>query len=158
MGVNARKANPMGLKAEIQEAMKAAMKRGDRVSVSTYRLLLSALHNEEIKSRKELNTEEIHRVVSTLCKQRTEAIDLYRKGGRAELAEKEEAELKVLQRLLPEPFSESEVRALIKASIEEVGAKGVQDLGKVMKQLMPKVSGRTDGKRVNELAKELLGG
>jgi uncharacterized protein YqeY len=95
--------------------------------------------------------------VSTLCKQRTEAIDLYRKGGRAELAEKEDAELKVLQRLLPEPLSEDEVRALIKASIEEVGAKNVQDLGKVMKQLMSKVSGRTDGKRVNELAKELLG-
>ena len=147
----------MGLKVEIQEAMKAAMKRGDRLTVSTYRLLLSALHNEEIKSRKELNTEEINRVVSTLCKQRAEAIDLYRKGGRAELAEKEEAELKVLQRLLPEPLSEDDVRALIKASIEEVGAKNVQDLGKVMKQLMPKVSGRTDGKRVNELAKELLG-
>jgi uncharacterized protein len=147
----------MGLKVEIQEAMKAAMKAGDRLTVSTYRLLLSALHNEEIKSRKELSTEEIHRVVSTLCKQRAEAIDLYRKGGRAELAEKEEAELKVLQRLLPEPLSEDEVRALIKASIEEVGAKNVQDLGKVMKQLMPKVSGRTDGKRVNELAKELLG-
>jgi uncharacterized protein len=148
----------MGLKVEIQEAMKAAMKRGDRLTVSTYRLLLSALHNEEIKSRKELNIEEIHRVVSTLCKQRVEAIDLYRKGGRAELAEKEEAELKVLQRLLPEPISEAEVRALIKASIEEVGAKSIQDLGKVMKQLMPKVSGRTDGKRVNQLAKELLGG
>jgi uncharacterized protein YqeY len=147
----------MGLKVEIQEAMKAAMKAGDRLTVSTYRLLLSALHNEEIKSRKELSTEEIHRVVSTLCKQRAEAIDLYRKGGRAELAEKEEAELKVLQRLLPEPLSEDEVRALIKASIEEVGAKNVQDLGKVMKQLMPKVTGRTDGKRVNELAKELLG-
>jgi uncharacterized protein YqeY len=147
----------MGLKVEIQEAMKAAMKRGDRLTVSTYRLLLSALHNEEIKSRKELTTEEIHRVVSTLCKQRTEAIDLYRKGGRAELAEKEDAELKVLQRLLPEPLSEDEVRALIKASIEEVGAKNVQDIGKVMKQLMPKVSGRTDGKRVNELTKELLG-
>lgn len=147
----------MGLKVEIQEAMKAAMKSGDRLKVSTYRLLLSALHNEEIKSRKELNTEEIHRVVSTLCKQRTEAIDLYRKGGRAELAEKEDAELKVLQRLLPEPLSEDEVRGLIKASIEEVGAKNVQDLGKVMKQLMPKISGRTDGKRVNELAKELLG-
>jgi uncharacterized protein YqeY len=148
----------MGLKVEIQEAMKAAMKRGDRLTVSTYRLLLSALHNEEIKSRKELNIEEIHRLVSTLCKQRAEAIDLYRKGGRAELAEKEEAELKILQRLLPEPISEAEVRALIKASIEEVGAKSVQDLGKVMKQLMPKVSGRTDGKRVNQLAKELLGG
>jgi uncharacterized protein len=148
----------MGLKVEIQETMKAAMKRGDRLTVSTYRLLLSALHNEEIKSRKELNIEEIHRLVSTLCKQRAEAIDLYRKGGRVELAEKEEAELKILQRLLPEPISEAEVRALIKASIEEVGAKSVQDLGKVMKQLMPKVSGRTDGKRVNQLAKELLGG
>ena len=147
----------MGLKVEIQESMKAAMKSGDRLTVSTYRLLLSALHNEEIKSRKELNTEEIHRVVSTLCKQRAEAIELYRKGGRAELAEKEDAELKVLQRLLPEPLSEDEVRDLIKASIEEVGAKNVQDLGKVMKQIMPKVSGRTDGKRVNELAKELLG-
>ena len=147
----------MGLKIEIQEAMKAAMKSGDRLPVSTSRLLLSALHNEEIKNRKELTNEEIHRVVSTLCKQRTEAIELYRKGGRAELAEKEDAELKVLQRLLPAPLSEDEVRALIKASIEEVGAKNVQDLGKVMKQLMPKVSGRTDGKRVNELAKELLG-
>ena len=147
----------MGLKVEIQEAMKAAMKGGDRLTVSTYRLLLSALHNEEIKSRKELTSEEIHRVVSTLCKQRTEAIELYRKGGRADLAEKEGAELKVLQRLLPEPLSEDEVRALIKSSIDEVGAKSVQDLGKVMKQLMPKVSGRTDGKRVNELAKELLG-
>jgi uncharacterized protein len=147
----------MGLKIEIQEALKAAMKRGDRLTVSTYRLLLSALHNEEIKSRRELTTEEINRVVSSLCKQRAEAIDLYRKGGRAELAEKEEAELKVLQRLLPEPLGEDEVRALIKASIEEVGAKNVQDLGKVMKQLMPKVSGRSDGKRVNELAKELLG-
>jgi uncharacterized protein len=147
----------MGLKVEIQEALKAAMKRGDRLTVSTYRLLLSALHNEEIKSRRELTPEEINRVVSSLCKQRAEAIDLYRKGGRAELAEKEEAELKVLQRLLPEPLGEDEVRALIKASIEEVGAKNVQDLGKVMKQLMPKVSGRSDGKRVNELAKELLG-
>ncbi|HJU62083.1 MAG TPA: GatB/YqeY domain-containing protein [Candidatus Binatia bacterium] len=147
----------MGLKIEIQEALKAAMKRGDRLTVSTYRLLLSALHNEEIKSRRELTPEEINRVVSSLCKQRAEAIDLYRKGGRAELAEKEEAELKVLQRLLPEPLGEDEVRALIKASIEEVGAKNVQDLGKVMKQLMPKVSGRSDGKRVNELAKELLG-
>jgi uncharacterized protein YqeY len=147
----------MGLKVEIQEAMKAAMKSGDRLTVSTYRLLLSELHNEEIRNRKELTTEQIHRVVSTLCKQRTEATELYRKGGRAELAEKEDAELKVLRQLLPEPLSEDEVRALIQASIEEVGAKNVQDLGKVMKRLMPKVSGRTDGKRVNELAKELLG-
>jgi uncharacterized protein len=147
----------MGLKIEIQEAMKAAMKAGDHLTLSTLRLLLSALHNEEIKCRRELTTEEIHKTISTLCKQRTEAMELFRKGGRTELAEKEEAELRILQRLLPQPLSEDEVRALIKSSIEEIGATNVQDLGKLMKQLMPKVSGRSDGKRVNELAKEILG-
>ena len=148
----------MGLKGEIQEAVKAAMKTGDRLTLSTLRLLLSALHNEEIKERRELTTEEIHRTIATLCKQRAEAAELFRKGGRAELAEKEEAELKVLQRFLPQPLSEDEVRNLIKVSIDEVGAKTIQDLGKVMKQLMPRVSGRTDGKRVNQLTRELLGG
>ena len=152
------KAGEMGLKVEIQDAVKAAMKAGDRLTLSILRLLLSALHNEEIKSRRELSTEEIHRTLSTLCKQRTEAIELFRKGGREELAQKEEAELKVLQHFLPQQLSESEVRALIQSSIEEVGAKNVQDLGKVMKQVMPRVSGRVDGKRVNELAKELLEG
>jgi uncharacterized protein YqeY len=147
----------VALKVEIQEAMKAAMKSGDRLALSALRLVLSALHNEEIRLRRELTMEEIHRTITTLCKQRTEAIDLFRKGGRAELAEKEEAELRVLQQFLPQPLSENEVRNLIKVSIDEVGAKNIQDLGKVMKQLMPRVSGRADGKRVNELAKELLG-
>ena len=148
----------VALKVEIQEAMKAAMKSGDRLALSALRLVLSALHNEEIRLRRELTVEEIHRTITTLCKQRTEAIELFRKGGRAELAEKEEAELRVLQQFLPQPLSENEVRNLIKVSIDEVGAKNIQDLGKVMKQLMPRVSGRADGKRVNELAKELLGG
>ena len=148
----------MELKAEIQDAVKTAMKSGDRVTLSTLRLLLSAIHYEEIKARKELTSQEIQRTMATLCKQRTEAIELFRKGGREELAQKEEAEIKVLQRFLPQPLSEQEVQTLIRASIEELGAKGVQDLGKVMKQVMPKVSGRTDGKRVNELAKALLEG
>jgi uncharacterized protein YqeY len=152
------KAEEMGLKIKIQDAMKAAMKKGDRLSLSILRLLLSALQNEEIKSRRELSTEEIRRTISTLCKQRTEAIELFRKGAREELAQKEEAELKVLQHFLPQQLSEDEVRALIQSSIDEIGAKNVQDLGKVMKQVMPRVSGRADGKRVNELAKEILAG
>ena len=151
-------AKQVGLKIEIQDAMKTAMKKGDRLSLSILRLLLSALQNEEIKNKRELSTEEIHRTISTLCKQRTEAIELFRKGAREELAQKEEAELKVLQRFLPQQLTENEVRALIQSSIEEIGAKDVQDLGKVMKQVMPRVSGRADGKRVNELAKELLAG
>jgi uncharacterized protein YqeY len=146
----------MIVKGEIQEAVKLAMKSGDTITLSTLRLLLSAIHNEEIKVRKELSSDEIQRIVSTLCKQRTESIELFRKGGREELAQKEETELKILQQLLPQPFTDDELSALIRDSIRELDAKGVQDLGKVMKLVMPKVTGRSDGKRVNELAKGLL--
>ena len=147
----------MELKAEIQDAVKTAMKSGDSVTLSTLRLLLSAIHYEEIRARKELNAEEIQKTVSSLSKQRTEAIELFRKGSREDLAKKEEAELKILQRFLPQQLSETEVQDLIRESIDEVGAQGVQDLGKVMKQVMPKVGGRSDGKRVNEMARALLG-
>lgn len=146
----------MDLKTDIKEAVKVAMKSGDAVTLSTLRLLLAALQNEEIRLRRELVPEEIQRTIATLCKQRTEAIDLYRKGRRDDLAQKEEAELGVLKRFLPQPLSEDEVKSLIRASIAEASAQGIQDLGKVMKLVMPKVSGRSDGKRVNELAKALL--
>lgn len=148
----------MELKAGLQEAAKAALKRRDTVKLSTLRLLLAAVHNEEIRLRKDLGAEEIQKVIATLSKQRNEAIELYRRGGRDDLARKEEAELEILQAYLPQPLTEQEVQTLIRESIAELGATGVQDLGKVMKQVMPKVSGRTDGKRVNELAKLLLGG
>lgn len=146
----------MELKAEIQEAVKHAMKSGDRVTLSTLRLLLSAVHNEEIRVRRELTTEDIQRTITTLCKQRNEASELYRKGGREDLAAKEDAESVILKRFLPQQLSEEEVKVLIQSSIAEAGAKGVQDLGRVMKLVMPKVAGRSDGKRVNELAKGLL--
>jgi uncharacterized protein YqeY len=148
----------MELKAEIQESVKSAMKSRDAVTLSTLRLLLSAIHNEEIRLRKELSAEEIQKTITTLCKQRTEAIELFRKGGREELAQKEETELAVLKLYLPQPLADDEVKALIQSCIDETGAKNIQDLGKVMKLVMPKVSGRSDGKRVNELAKALLGG
>lgn len=146
----------MGLKAEIQEAAKQALKEREQVALSTLRLLLSALHNEEIRLRRELTTEDIQRTITTLGKQRAEASELYRRGGREDLAEKEDAELAILRRFLPQQLSEAEVRELIQSCIVEAGARGVQDLGKVMKLVMPKVAGRSDGRRVNELAKGLL--
>ncbi len=146
----------MELKAEIQESVKIAMKSGDSVTLSTLRLLLAAIQNEEIRTRKNLTPEEIQKTVSTLCKQRNEAIELYRKGGREELAQKEESELAVLKRYLPQPFADEELKTLIRSCISEAGAKGMQDLGTVMKLVMPKVAGRSDGKRVNEFAKILL--
>ena len=148
----------MELKSEIQEAVKVAMKSGDAVTLSTLRLLLAALQNEEIRLRRDLAPEEIQRAIATLSKQRVEAIELYRQGKRDDLAQKEEVELAVLKRFSPQPLSEDEVKDLIRASIAEASASGIQDLGKVMKLVMPKVSGRSDGKRVNELAKALLSG
>jgi uncharacterized protein YqeY len=148
----------MDLKAEIQEAVKTAMKGGDTVTLSTLRLLLAAVKNEEIRVRKQLSAEDIQKTIATLCKQRTEAIELFRKGGREELASKEEAELAVLKRYLPQQLSDEEIKSIVQASIAEAGAKGLSDLGKVMKLVMPKVAGRSDGRRVNELAKALLGG
>lgn len=148
----------MDLKAEIQQAVKAAMKGGDTVTLSTLRLLLAALQNEEIRLRRALNAEEIHKIIGTLCKQRGEAIELYRKGGRQELALKEEAELAILKGFLPQQLSDDEIKSAIQASIDEAGASGPADLGRVMKLAMPKVAGRSDGKRVSDLAKALLGG
>ena len=147
----------MGLKAEIQEAVKQAMKGRDQMTLSTLRLLLSAVHNEEIRLRRELTDEDIQRTIATLGKQRAEAIDLYRKGGREDLAAKEDAELAILRRFLPQQLSEAEIKELVQICIDEAGARGIQDLGKVMKLVMPKVAGRSDGKRVNELVKDLLG-
>jgi len=146
----------MDLKAEIQSQMKSAMKSGDRVTVDTLRLLLSAIHNDEIKDRRELTSDEIQRTITTLCKQRSESIDLFRKGNRDDLVQKEEAELTVLARFLPEPLTDDELKSAVMSAIEESGAKGLQDLGKVMKQVMPKVAGRGDGKRVNQMVRELL--
>jgi hypothetical protein len=148
----------MDLKAEIQLAVKAAMKSGDTVTLSALRLLLAALQNEEIRIRRALGADEIQKIIGTLCKQRGEAIELYRQGGREELAAKEEAELAILKKFLPQQLSDEEIKSVIQGSIDEVGAKGLADLGKVMKLVMPKVTGRSDGKRVSDLAKSLLGG
>jgi len=132
------------------------MKGGDRVTVDTLRLLLSAIHNDEIKERRELTGDEIQRAITTLCKQHSEAIELFRKGNRDDLVQKEEAELRVLQGFLPEPLTDAELKLAVISAIEQSGAKGLQDLGKVMKHVMPKVTGRSDGKRVNQLVRELL--
>jgi hypothetical protein len=148
----------MQLKAEIQNFIRSAMKTGDKITLESLRLVLAAIKNEEIKSRRELTTDEIKRTISTLCKKRSESIEMFQKGGRSDLVEKEQAELKVLQRLLPEPLSDDEIISAIRITIRESGAQGLQDLGKVMKEVMPKVSGRSDGKRVNELAREILRG
>ena len=147
----------MSLKERIQTELKEAMKAHDELKVSTLRLLNSSIKNKEIDERKPLDDEGLLAILSTAAKQRRESIDQYEKGGRQDLADKEKAELAILQSYLPQQLSKDEVAAIIKETIAETGASGAKDMGKVMKALMPKVKGKADGKLVNELVKELLG-
>ena len=145
--------------AKIREDLKEALKRKDQVKADALRLILAALQNaEKEKKGGELKEEEFHEVLSRLVKQRRESIDMYREGDREELAQKEEAELKVVQSYLPEQISEDEVKKLAQEAVEKVGASSPKEMGKVMAELMPKVKGRADGKLVSRVVKDLLSG
>ncbi len=136
--------------------MIVATKAKDKIRLSAIRLLKTALHNKEISLMRQLNENEIMQVLSSMIKQRKDSIEQFGKGGRTDLVEKEEAELKVIQEFLPAQISEEEVDALIKKAIEEAGAVSAKDMGKVMKILMPKLTGVADGKAVGEKVKALL--
>lgn len=148
----------MNLVQQLNDAMKEAMKAKDALRLSTIRLIRSAVKNREIEVRAELDDAAVIEVLSSLVKQRREAAQVYRDNNRPELAEKEEAELGILQEFLPAQLSEEELVALIDAAIAEVGASSPRDMGKVMKVVSARTKGRADGKRVSELVKERLVG
>ncbi len=144
------------LQERIDRALKDAMKAQDRLRVSALRMIRSALHNRRIEKRADLDEGEVLQVLSTWAKQRREAIEQFRAGGRADLAEKEAAELAVVQGFLPAQLSDDELRTLIAEAVSATGADGPGDMGRVMGALMPRVRGRADGKRVNQLVREAL--
>jgi len=143
---------------KIEEDLKSAMKASLGLRVSVLRLIKSALKNRQIEKQSPLSEEEEIAVLSTLSKQRRESIEQYRKAGREDLAKKEEDELSIIQSYMPEQLSPDKIDALIKEAIEECGAKGLSDMGRVMKVLMPKVKGRADGKAVSERVKAIMEG
>lgn len=147
----------MSLQEQLSDALKTAMKAKDTLRLSVVRGIRTAIKNKEIELGKSLGDDEIISILSTLAKQRRESATAFREGGREELAVKEEAELEVLQEYLPQQLSEDELRNLVEAAIEETGASGMKDMGQVMKALMPKTTGRADGKLVSQLVRELLG-
>jgi len=146
----------MGLKEELNDQMKASMKSGDKVRLSTIRMLLSEIKNAEIAKRGELTDEELMAVISKEAKVRKESIEEFSKGGRQDLVDKESKELKVLEEYLPEQMSEDELRRTIGETIEQVGASSPGDIGKVMGSLMPRIRGKADGKLANQIAREML--
>jgi len=164
----------MVLKEKIKIDLDKSLKSGEKLILSTLRLLYSVIGNKEIEKRtkivkrkkdltekelikkSQLQDEEIIQVTLSEIKKRKEAILLYKKGKREDLAQKEEKEIEILEKYLPEQISDEELQKLAKETIEKVVASSLKDMGKVMKELMIKVKGRAEGSKVSQIIKELL--
>ena len=155
----------MELEKRIKLDLKSAMFAKKELEVSVLRQLLAAVLNKEkekrFKSKEEkeayLTDQEFMEVILSEAKKRREAIDLFTKGGRADLAEKEKRELEILGKYMPEQMTAEEIKKLVMEAISKVGAKEMKDMGKVMAELMPKVKGKADGNLVGSIVKESLG-
>ncbi len=146
----------MSLQAQIELALKEAIRERSETKRNAIRLLLTALKVKEKEIRRELNEAEIQQVIGSQIKQRRESEEQYRLAGRPDLAGTEQEEARVLQAFLPEALAVEVLEAMIDQVIAEVGANSERDIGKVMKALMPKVGGRAEGRQVNELVRRKL--
>ncbi len=140
----------MSLQEQIQQEMQKAMKAKDSLRLAVLRMMKTALKNKEIEKREPLEESEEMAVVRTLVKQRRDSIEQFRKGDREELAQKEEAELKLVEAYLPPAVDESKIDEAVAAAVQETGATSPKEMGKVMKAVMAKFAGQTvDGKLVS---------
>lgn len=151
----------MDILKKINEDLVTSMKskeEGSELRTSTLRMMKSSIKNAEIAKRGkgELVEEDIMGVLSTMVKQRKESVEQYLKANRNDLAEKENKEIEIIQKYLPEQLSSGEVDEIIKSTIQEAGIAGMKDIGRLMKELMPKVKGKADGKLVSQRVKEIL--
>ena len=146
----------MDMNTRLNDEMVIAAKAKDKIRLSAIRMLKTALHNKEIEFMRPLKESETLQIISAMVKQRKDSIEQFAKGGRTDLVEKEEAELEVVQEFMPAQMSDDEVDSIIQKAITEVGAVSVKDMGKVMKVLMPQLTGKADGKMVGEKVKALL--
>ncbi len=149
----------MGLREKLQEDLKSAMKSGDKIRLEVVRMLQTMLRRKEIERKaegKDLMEEDEIQVIKSEIKKRKEAIELFEKGGRNDLAEKERKELEILNEYLPEQMSEEEIKNFVEKVIQEIGASGPKDLGKVMGAVMKELRGKADGALVQKIVKEKL--
>jgi uncharacterized protein YqeY len=145
------------LKQQISDAMKAAMKAGDKPRLGVIRLIMAAIKQREVDERIELDDTQVLAVLDKMVKQRRDSIQQYSDAGRDELAAQEADEIAVIQEFLPEELSEDEILAIIDGAIAETGAASMRDMGKVMGVVKPKVQGRADVGKVSALVKQKLG-
>ena len=146
----------MTLITEIESQLKDAMRERDDARRDALRLILSSLRGAEKELQRELSEDEELQVLQRERKKRIEAAEAFRSGDREEQAEKEEAELEVLEEFMPEPLSEEEIEEIVDDAIAEVGATSMRDIGRVMADVMPQIAGRADGSTVSQLVREKL--
>jgi uncharacterized protein YqeY len=144
------------LSDSIQHEIAQAAKAKDKLRLSALRMMRSAIQNREIEKRAPLTDDEVVQTISTLSKRAKESIEQFRLGNRQDLVEKEEAELQVMLSFMPEQLSEEEIAEELASIIQEVGAKGQKDFGVVMKTAMTRLTGRVDGRLVQQIAREIL--
>lgn len=147
----------MSLKDRVTEDMKAALRARDGARLSAIRLLLAAIQQREVDERITLGDAEVVSVIEKMLKQRRDSLQQFEAAGRQDLADKEKFEVTVLQAYMPKALSEAEVEAAVMQAVGASGAKGMQDIGKVMALLKPKLAGRTDMAKVSALVKSKLG-
>ena len=140
----------------LNEQIKSAMKGGRRDEVGVLRLIKSNLQNALLVKRDDFSKQDEIALLTAESKRRRESIELYEKGGRQDLADKEKFELELIATFLPKPLSKLEVEQLIKEAVTATGAKSTKDLGRVMGQIMTQVKGRADGKTVQEMVRKRL--
>jgi uncharacterized protein YqeY len=148
----------MSLNNKIADDLKHAMKAKDAFRLSCLRMLKSSIKNKQVEIGRELEDEEIQKVISSLVRKSKEAAGEFRAGGREDLATKEESEAGLLCEYLPEQLTREKIEGIIKEVISELPAKSPKDLGRVMKAAMARIAGQAEGKEVNKIARELLGG
>jgi uncharacterized protein len=146
----------MSLEERLMDEMKQAMKSNDKARLSTIRMIRTAVKNKEIDLRNKLDDDEILRVIQGMVRKSEESIEQFKAGGRMDLVEKETKEIEILRSYLPRALSKEDVIRIIDESIRETEASSLKDLGKVMKSVMPKLTGKADGKLINQLVKERL--
>jgi len=134
------------------------MKAKDGTRVSVLRFLMAAVKYREIEIKDSLDDEQVLQEIVSSAKKRRESIEAFRDAGREDLAVKEETELAVLEEFLPEQLSVEEVGKIVQEAVISTGASSPSDMGKVMKEVMPRVRGKADGKMVNQIVKETLSG
>lgn len=144
------------LKSRLQDDLKKAMMSKDAPRRDAIRLLVSDVKSREIDLRRELTPDEEIRLLQTQAKQRTEAIEQFRKGGREDLVEKDQHQLQVIESYLPQQMSDEELEAFVNDGIAQIGADGPKDMGKVMGHLSKESNGRVDGRRLSEAVRNKL--